>query len=122
MGCSISCSVFEMFSSFVHWELQRRSNSRGITHYLDDFLLIGRADTTECEILMAKMIELADYLGIPFAPEKTQGPTTCLCFLGLGIDTEARTIFIPEEKVEELLTKISVVVQSKKLLYKSCSH
>lgn len=53
MGCSISCSLFEMFSSFLHWELLQRSNSRRIIYYLDEFSFIGRANTAKSEMLMA---------------------------------------------------------------------
>lgn len=118
MGCSISCSLFEMFSSFLHWELQQRSNSRGIIHYLDDVLFIGRANTADCEMLMAHMIKLSEFLGIPLAPEKTQSPCTSICFLGLGIDTVSRTIFIPENKVTELLEKINIALSCKKVTVK----
>lgn len=118
MGCSISCSLFEMFSSFLHWELQQRSNSRGIIHYLDDFLFIGRANTADCQMLMAHMIKLSKILGIPLAPEKTEGPCTSICFLGLGIDTVSRTIFVPKNKVTELLEKINDALSCKKVTVK----
>lgn len=44
----------------------------------------------------------SEFLGIP---ELTQNPCTCtiICFLGLGIDTVSKTIFISEDKVTVLL-------------------
>jgi hypothetical protein len=52
-------------------------------------------------------------LGIPLAQEKTEGPVTCLSFLGLGIDTISITIFVPEDKVRELLKKNHVIIMQR---------
>lgn len=51
MGFSSACSLFEMFTPFLHWELQQGSNSRGIIH-LNDILFIGRANIADCEMLI----------------------------------------------------------------------
>ena len=40
MGCSVSCSHFERFSSFVHWVTEMESGLHEIDHYLDDFYLL----------------------------------------------------------------------------------
>jgi hypothetical protein len=45
MCCSISCSYFERFSSFLHWVTEMESGLHEIDHYLDDFLFAG-ADKT----------------------------------------------------------------------------
>jgi hypothetical protein len=103
MGCSLSCSLFEKFSTFLNWELSRRSKLHSIIHYLDDFLFIDKANLTECCDLMKDFESLCLDLGIPVALEKTEGLTTRLNFLGLGIDTSTMTIFVPPIKVNELL-------------------
>lgn len=41
-------------------------------------------------------------LGIPLAPDKVEGPTTCLTFLGIELDTMAMTISLPEDKLQRL--------------------
>ena len=41
MGCSISCSTFEKFACFLQYELERRTNSNTVDHYLDDFFFAG---------------------------------------------------------------------------------
>jgi hypothetical protein len=38
MGTSISCSLFESFSTALHWFVQDQSKNDNILHYLDDFL------------------------------------------------------------------------------------
>lgn len=98
--------------------MEKRSQKDGIVHYLDDFLLVGSADSSDCTKLMYQFLELCEYLGVPIAPEKTQGPSNCLEFLGLGIDFVQGTIFVPKEKRDELLGKIKYVLGSKKVTNK----
>ena len=45
MGCSVSCSHFERFSTFLHWVTEMESGLHEINHYLDDFLFAD--DKTE---------------------------------------------------------------------------
>ena len=40
--------------------------------------------------------------GVPIAYEKTEGPTTKICFLGLEIDSEEMVVRIPMPKIEEI--------------------
>ncbi|KAJ8307566.1 hypothetical protein KUTeg_015650 [Tegillarca granosa] len=48
-GCSISCSLFEKFSTFLEWEYKKRSNCDNLKHYLDDFFLAGKPNTNQCQ-------------------------------------------------------------------------
>ena len=45
-------------------------------------------------------------LGVPIAYEKTEGPTTKICFLGLEIDSEEMVVRIPMPKIKEITQKI----------------
>ena len=45
---------------------------------------------------------MSDYcsrLGIPIAQEKCKGPTTCLTFLGIEIDTQTLELRLPADKL-----------------------
>ena len=42
MDCSVSCNLFEKFSSFLQWVVETRCGLHSIDHYLDDFILVGR--------------------------------------------------------------------------------
>lgn len=57
IGCSLSCSLFEKFT-FPHWELSQRSKLQSIVHYLDDFLFVGQANSSECIDLMNQFQKL----------------------------------------------------------------
>lgn len=41
---------------------------------------------------------------VPPAMEKLEGPTTCLTFLGIKVDTEAMELRLPEKKLQLSLT------------------
>ena len=99
MGCAISCNLFEKFSTFLHWELQRQVVGVGtVFHYLDDFLFLGSAGSDECACLMQGFKNLCNAIGVPIAQEKTVGPSTKVIFLGLEIDTIEMVVRIPQEK------------------------
>ena len=49
-----------------------------------------------------KLCEMCEQLGVPVAAEKTVGPTTCLIFLGIEIDTEQLELRLPEEKLQRV--------------------
>lgn len=60
-------SLFDILSSFLHWELKQRSTSKGVVHNFGE-----KPDTNECKMLMLKLIELSEYLGIPTSPENSE--------------------------------------------------
>ena len=75
---------------------------RFVAHYLDDFVVIGKPHSDECEVALSTALSTCDNLGCPTAPEKQEGPTTCINFLGIIIDTMAQELHLPVEKLERL--------------------
>ena len=66
MGASISCSIFEKFSSALHWFTEVRSGNENNLHYLDDFLFGGEAKTSVCQQTLDIFLEiLVNYGGYP---------------------------------------------------------
>lgn len=114
-GCSISCKLFEMFSTFLEWLAKERSGFNTIHHYLDDFIFIGSANTSQCKFIMQKFEELCLEIGVPLNAEKTVLPTTNLVFLGLEIDTVKMQVSIPQEKVYQLSTLLKFWVGKRKI-------
>ena len=115
MGCSVSCSHFERFSSFLHWVTEMESGLHEIDHYLDDFLFAGADTTSNCSKLMNTFTEVCSQLGVPIADDKTEGPSTRITYLGLSIDTEKMLIQIPDEKVQGLLYFLNEASKRKKI-------
>lgn len=82
MGCAISCSLFEKFSTFLHWVVKSKSGLDTLDHYLDDFIFAGAEGTNNCQLLMDTYFDISSDLGVPIAKNKTLGPTTFITFLG----------------------------------------
>ena len=98
-GLRSASKIFTALADALHWIM----TSRGIQtmiHYLDDFLMVeppaskGQALTTALDIWKS--------LGVPVTPSKAEGPTTCLCFLGIELDTVHLTARLPSDKLERL--------------------
>ena len=87
-------------------------------HYLDDYLFVGKDGMGDCLSLMGPFHDVCHCLGVPIAPEKTEGSTKSLVFLGLQIDSVMQTITIPSEKLAEIREKIKTVIQMKKVSLK----
>ena len=83
-----------------------------MTHYLDDFLILGQTEG-ECEEGLVLFQKICKKLGIPLAPEKTEGPSTTLEFLGIIIDTVSLTIHLPDRKKLELQQLIAELAHRK---------
>ena len=75
-----------------------------ILHYLDNYLLMSSPGS----VMASTMRPLAEYtfsrIGAPIAAHKTEGPTKCLTFLGIQIDTTLFQLSLPGEKVSRLRT------------------
>lgn len=73
-GCSIACSTFEKFSSFLHWALAKNSNNPNIIHYLDDFLFAGSSNTSHCAQLAASFQTLCNQFVYLLTQTKLRAP------------------------------------------------
>lgn len=118
MGLSRSCQLFEAFSTFLEWQLRKMVQGSYVTHYLDDFLILGPPGNTLCRRTMGAFMSLCDSLGIPLADEKTEGPVSTLVFLGLELNSEAQTVKVPENKVTGLKELINCLLSKKKATLK----
>ena len=119
MGCSISCSLFEKFSTFLEFCVKFCCNGENmlVTHYLDDFLFVGN-DYHSCYKLLATFQCICKELGVPLANEKTVGPLRTLSFLGLEINASLGLVRVPEDKVLALREAVSAALLLKKISLK----
>ena len=69
-----------------------------ITIYcLDNYLTMGPAGELTCHNNLNTMMDLPNYLGIPLAMDKIEGPSHCLTFLGIILDTEKMQVRLTDE-------------------------
>ncbi|KAM9330287.1 uncharacterized protein PAF06_011605 [Gastrophryne carolinensis] len=115
MGCSVSCAYFEAFSTFLEWVVKEKSGLSAVAYYLDDFFCVGPADSRVCDLLLSCMLSTFDSFGVPVATEKTEGPRTCMSFLGIEIDSQAGVCRLPLVKVRDLLQELQGALLVKKV-------
>ena len=97
-GLRSTPKIFTALADALEWILRRR----GIDHYLDDFVVIGPPGSSECAQSLETVLQGCADLGVPLAGDKIEGPVPCLTFLGIEIDTEAKLVRLPQEKLEHM--------------------
>ena len=106
-GLRSSCRLWELFAAALHWLCEHRL---GVTvpsyviHYVDDFLFVVQATdgSAAAEAMLRDALALCRELGVPMAPAKTEGPITCLTFLGIELDTVAMQMRLPASRLADL--------------------
>ena len=74
-----------------------------LLHYLDDFITMGRAATTQCQMNCDIIHSICELLGVPLAEDKCECPCTLLEYLGFLLDTTKMTVSLPGEKLNRLI-------------------
>ena len=97
--------LFNELADALHWILFHNYNVSHMIHYLDDFLIIAPSET-ECQQTKDIVIATLTKLGVPLSWDKVEGPSTCLTFLGIEIDTIAWKLRLPPDKLHDLNTQL----------------
>jgi len=103
-GLRSSCRLWELFAAALHHFFQhllRVDGARVVIHYVDDFLFVVQLEHSAAALL-EQALGTCRLLGVPMAEDKTEGPTTCLTFLGIELDTLALQARLPASKLLEL--------------------
>ena len=104
-GLRSAPKIFTAVADALEWCL-RRSRVSHIDHYLDDYITMGAPATSECQHNLSLILDKCETLGVPIASEKLVGPSTCLTFLGIEIDTEEGVMRLPAEKLARIQSQI----------------
>ena len=81
VGCSISCALFEKFSTFLHWVVENKSGLSTLDHYLDDFLFADAALINDCQKMMDTFFLSVRNSEFPLRKTKRKVPLQNLHFL-----------------------------------------
>ena len=106
-GLRSAPKLFNAIADALEW-IARHLGVEFLWHYLDDFITIGRSNSDECHFHLHVLCEVCQRLGVPLASEKIVGPSTCLPFLGIVIDSVAQELRLPADKltrIRSLLTE-----------------
>ena len=118
MGSSSSCFIFECFSSGLQWIAQERLGIQHMVHILDDFLILGPANSSVCQLNLQRFLQLCSSLGVPIKLEKTESARQVITFMGLELDSSVMEARLPADKLEKLRTILDKYCKSRKIKLK----
>ena len=103
-GLRSAPKIFTAVADAIQWVLTRHGIPRSL-HYLDDYIIVTR-DRKEAELQKSTLQTVFDNLGVPLELSKLEGPSTCMTFLGIEVDSGSLQIRLPPEKLERLAEEL----------------
>ena len=100
-GLRSAPKLFNVLADLLSWILTQKQISP-VLHYLDDFLTLGPPGSSTCTHNLSIIKEICSTLGIPLALEKVEGPSHCLTFLGITLDTKRMEARLPKDKLQRI--------------------
>ena len=116
-GASISCALYQKFSDALRFIIEKRTNQRALTNYLDDFLFAAIMRWL-CDQLMQQFLLLYQEINVPIAEDKTEWSMPCIIFLGILLDGHRFLLSLPIEKQRKALNLLNEVMNKKKVTIK----
>lgn len=112
-GCRSSPKIFDYLAQAICWIATNVYDVKFILHLLDDFLTIDHA-AFPAERTMANMTHLFNSLHVPLAHRKTEGPTTCLQYLGITLDSVNMEARLPLDKLDRITALLETFLTKRK--------
>lgn len=100
-GLRSAARQFDKFASGLQFIMESKGVC-DVIHYLDDFLNVTPDNKDFSEKMKNTMLEACDEAGLPVNFKKVVGPTKCLEFLGIIIDTTEMITCISEERLQNV--------------------
>ena len=100
-GSRSSPKIFDTFATAVTWILQNVYQVSPLLHLLDDFLVLSPPGS-DGQGIKARMLTAFSDLGVPLSEHKTVGPSSCLEYLGIILDTINMQARLPDNKLERI--------------------
>ena len=111
-GLRSAPKLFNAVADALEW-CAKDAGVEFLWHYLDDYITVGRPHTGDCPWNVDVFHHVCERLGIPLAADKCEGPSTCLTFLGIEIDTVEMELRLPAEKLQMLQQEIKSWAEKK---------
>ena len=112
-GLRSSPFIFNAFADAVTWILVHKFGITALIHYLDDFFVCS-VTKEGCQRKVDTILRVFEMLGIPVAEDKLEGPSQCLIFLGIEIDSVAMVCRLPGDKIAALSESLTQWLSRKK--------
>ena len=100
-GLRSAAKIFSAVADGIAWAIHCQ-NIKDFLHYLDDFLFMGPPASETCDYNIKRAVATCEKLGFPVAPEKVDGPTTCITFLDIEVDFARMELRLPSPKLIRL--------------------
>ena len=115
MGASLSCAIFERFSSWLQFATETHLKNQHIVHILDDFLFLSSAEADSCQSDLDSFLRFCDHIGVPIKQEKTASARIVITFMGLELDSVAMEARLPADKLSKVRGKLLHLSRSRKV-------
>ena len=105
-GLRSAPKLFNALADALEWCVAQEGVD-SMFHYLDDFAVVGPPNSEACAQYLHTLVRVCNDLGVPLAPEKQEGPTSVITFLGIIIDTERGELRLPDDKLHRLIVAVT---------------
>ncbi len=112
-GMGTSCSIYESFSTALEWIIRNKFEIR-CHHTLEDFIIFEKS-YVQCKIALESVLDFFRTVGIPIEPSKTEGPTQCICFVGIELDSVKMEARLPMDKIQNCIDLIEFFLDAEKV-------
>lgn len=112
MGAGSSCRIFQRIANAINWVARNKLHITRSLQYTDDTFLVEPTEEI-CRKKLELFKKMYYHIGFIIAEEKTEGPLTCLTFLGVELDADLRCARMPVDKLRKCSNLISVLLQNR---------
>ena len=96
-----SCLIFERVATLLEWIVVNETRRRYISHYLDDFPLLGHSNHN-AQAFLDSFLDIMGQIGMSIAENKTIGPTPFLVYLGMLLNFLDQVLAVPEKEENQV--------------------
>ena len=118
-GLSSAPRICTMLLSVVAYHLNS-AQLAALIRYLDDFLFIADSRSSS-QLALDSAHRALSAFGLVVNPDKTEGPTQIITFLGVQLDAIRQTLSCTPARVDELLLLLRAAITSRKVSLSSLS-
>ena len=95
MGVASSCGIWESSAEALIYLHEKSKPKNSVSDHLMDDFIFAEASKEGCNKALQNFLSICEYTGFPIAPEKTVGPTQCIIYLGIELDTVRQMARLP---------------------------
>ncbi len=93
--------IFTALADALQW-IMEQFGATWVRHYVDDYITIGSPGSQVCAKNVSAMLAMCAEANMPIEPEKNEGPSTTISFLGLELDSMTMEVRLPQDKLIRL--------------------